>query len=103
MGAGYSGSSVGGPDGGAQMSLASRHSSILGSSQEADVGGYRALPSVSAHYGGQYSSIYGTAALSATQQVSGIWSVFLCVCFGNSYISSCFELSFLFKPYCRYL
>ncbi|XP_007046031.2 PREDICTED: cell division cycle and apoptosis regulator protein 1 [Theobroma cacao] len=74
LGAGYSGSSVGGPDGGAQMSLASRHSSILGSSQEADVGGYRALPSVSAHYGGQYSSIYGTAALSATQQVPAISS-----------------------------
>ncbi|KAK8534602.1 hypothetical protein V6N13_080942 [Hibiscus sabdariffa] len=69
LGAGYSGSSVGGPDGGAQMSLSSRHSSILGSSQDAEVGGYRGHPSVSAHYGGQYSSIYGTAALSAAQQV----------------------------------
>ncbi|KAE8658870.1 ATP/GTP-binding family protein, putative isoform 2 [Hibiscus syriacus] len=66
---GYSGSSVGGPNGGAQMPLSSRHSSILGSSQDAEVGGYRAHTSVSAHYGGQYSSIYGTAALSATQQV----------------------------------
>ncbi|XWS34124.1 hypothetical protein CRYUN_Cryun21dG0013100 [Craigia yunnanensis] len=74
LGAGYSGRSVGGPDGGAQMSLSSRHSSILGSSQEAEVGRYRALPSVSAHYGGQYSSIYGTAALSATQQVPAISS-----------------------------
>ncbi|KAK8564596.1 hypothetical protein V6N12_036716 [Hibiscus sabdariffa] len=51
------------------MSLSSRHSQILGSSQDAEVGGYRVHPSVSAHYGGQYSSIYGTAALSATQQV----------------------------------
>lgn len=83
MGSGYSSSSVGGPDGGAQMSLSSRHSSILVSSQDTEVGGYRALPSVSAHYGGQYSSIYGTSALSATQQVSGIGFLFLCVCFGN--------------------
>ncbi|XWS23169.1 hypothetical protein CRYUN_Cryun29cG0098000 [Craigia yunnanensis] len=74
LGAGYSGSSIGGPDGGAQMSLSSRHSSILGNSQEAEVGGYRALPSVSAHYGGQYSSIYGTAALTVTQQVPAISS-----------------------------
>ena len=89
------------------MSLSSRHSSILGNSQEAEVGGYRALPSVSAHYGGQYSSIYGTAALSATQQVSGIWFLFLCVCFGNLYIiSSCCKssiFSLIVRPYHRYL
>lgn len=85
---------MGGADGGAQMSLSSRHSSILGSSQEAEAGGYRALPSVSAHYGGQYSSIYGSTALSATQQVSGLWFHILFVCFD--------QLLYIFSSFCNY-
>lgn len=51
-----------------QHSVASRHSTILGGSQDVDVGGYR--PSAAAQYGGQYSSVYGSAALSSAQQVS---------------------------------
>lgn len=52
---------------------------MLGGSQEADVGGYRAHPPAAAHYGGQYSSVYGSAALSSAQQVSGL-------CFVNSFL-----------------
>lgn len=64
MGAAYSGSAVGGPDGG------SRHSSMLGGAQESEVTGYRGhSSSTGAHYGGQYSSVYGSAALSSGQQV----------------------------------
>lgn len=69
MGPAYSGGSAGGPDGGSQLSLASQHSSIRGALQEADAGGYRAHPSAPAHYGGQYSSVYGSAGLSGSQQV----------------------------------
>lgn len=53
-----------------QHSAASRHSAILGGSQDVDVGGYRAHTSAAAQYGGQYSSVYGSAALSSAQQVS---------------------------------
>ncbi|KAG5531791.1 hypothetical protein RHGRI_026421 [Rhododendron griersonianum] len=66
LGAAYSGSAVGGPDGG------SRHSSMLGGAQESDVTGYRGHSSSGAHYVGQYSSVYGSAALSSGQQVSGM-------------------------------
>ncbi|KAL5100195.1 hypothetical protein RYX36_004522 [Vicia faba] len=66
----YSGASVGGHDA-AQHSAASRHSGILGSSQEADVGNYRAHSAV-AQYGGQYSSVYGSAALSTAPQVPSL-------------------------------
>ncbi|KAA8530025.1 hypothetical protein F0562_034559 [Nyssa sinensis] len=72
LGPAYSVSSVGGPDGASQISMASRHSSLLGGPQEADIGGYRAHPSAGAHYGGQYSSVYGSAALSNAQQVPAI-------------------------------
>lgn len=72
MGATYSGSSAGGPDGASQHSMASRHSSILGGPQEADVAGYRSHASASAHYGGQYGVVYGSAAISSTQQVCGM-------------------------------
>ncbi|GMP92431.1 hypothetical protein CsSME_00042660 [Camellia sinensis var. sinensis] len=68
----YAGSSVGGPDGTSQLSMASRHSSMLGGPQESDITGYRGHPSAGAHYGGQYSSVYGSAALSSGQQVSGM-------------------------------
>ncbi|KAI7994060.1 Protein SHORT ROOT IN SALT MEDIUM 1, partial [Camellia lanceoleosa] len=68
----YAGSSVGGPDGSSQLSMASRHSSMLGGPQESDITGYRGHPSTGAHYGGQYSSVYGSAALSSGQQVSGM-------------------------------
>jgi hypothetical protein len=73
LGPSYSSNSVGGPDGGSQQSLASRHTSMLGGSQEADAGGYRTHPQAVAHYGGQYSSVYGSAALSGAQQVSGLY------------------------------
>ncbi|XP_027914489.1 protein SHORT ROOT IN SALT MEDIUM 1 isoform X1 [Vigna unguiculata] len=71
LGANYSGSSVGGHDVG-QHSVASRHSTMLGGSQEVDVSGYRAHTSTAAQYGGQYSSVYGSAALSSAQQVPSL-------------------------------
>eukprot|EP00258_Populus_trichocarpa_P046185 XP_024462204.1 uncharacterized protein LOC112328369 [Populus trichocarpa] len=64
----YSGSSVGGLDGGSQHSLASRHSSILGGLQEADVGGYRDYASATSHYEGQDRAVYGSASMSGAQQ-----------------------------------
>uniref|UniRef100_A0A2P2KBP3 Uncharacterized protein n=1 Tax=Rhizophora mucronata TaxID=61149 RepID=A0A2P2KBP3_RHIMU len=69
LGPGYSGSSVGVPDGGTQHSLASRHSSMLGGSQEVDIGGYRVHTSSGTRYGGQYGSVYGSSAMSGAQQV----------------------------------
>ncbi|GFS39133.1 ATP/GTP-binding protein family [Actinidia rufa] len=71
LGSAYSGSSVGGPDGG---SMSSRHLSMLGGPQESDITGYRGHPSSGAHYGGQYSSVYGSTALSSGQQVPGMSS-----------------------------
>ncbi|KAJ6312143.1 hypothetical protein OIU77_013820 [Salix suchowensis] len=68
LGTTYSGSSVGGLDGGSQHPLASRHSLILGGSQESDVGGYRGHASSTAHYGSQYGAAYGSAAISGAQQ-----------------------------------
>ncbi|GAB2242015.1 hypothetical protein Droror1_Dr00018790 [Drosera rotundifolia] len=59
----YPGSS-GAPDGGSQLNIASRHSSILGGRYEADIGAYRA-PSSASNYGGQYSSLYASASASA--------------------------------------
>lgn len=41
---------------------------MLGGSQEPD-GAYRAHPSSTAHYGGQYSSVYGSTALTGGSQV----------------------------------
>ncbi|KAL7001476.1 hypothetical protein U1Q18_002627 [Sarracenia purpurea var. burkii] len=52
--------------------MASRHSSMLGGPQESDITGYRGHPSVGTHYGGPYSSVYGSAALSSSQQVPGM-------------------------------
>lgn len=43
---------------------------MLGASQEAEVGGYRSHTSAAPHYGGQYSSVYGSTSLSGAQQVS---------------------------------
>lgn len=77
LGANYSGSSVGGHDV-TQHSVASRHSAILGGQQEVDVAGYRP-----AQYGGQYSSVYGSAALSSAPQVS-----LLCVVGKDCYVSA---------------
>lgn len=92
LGAAYTGSTVGGPDGGSQHSLATRHSSMLVGSQEADVGGYRPHTSTAAHYGGQYSSVYGSAALSGAQQVSGLLLKYIyvcaCVCFSLPCLTS---------------
>ncbi|KAJ6987573.1 hypothetical protein NC653_020741 [Populus alba x Populus x berolinensis] len=69
LGMTYSGSSVGGHDGGSQHSLASRHSSILGGPQEADVGGFRDM--LQPHHimkEGQYRAVYGSASMSGAQQ-----------------------------------
>ncbi|KAK4263478.1 hypothetical protein QN277_028877 [Acacia crassicarpa] len=71
LGSGYSGGTVGGPDVG-RHSVASRHSAILGTSQEVDVSGYQAHSSAAAQYGGQYSSVYGSAALSSAQQAPSL-------------------------------
>ncbi|MED6148926.1 hypothetical protein PIB30_057587 [Stylosanthes scabra] len=71
LGSNFTGASVGGHDVG-QHSVASRHSAILGASQEVDVAGYRPQSSTAAHYGGQYSSVYGSAALSSGQQVPNL-------------------------------
>ncbi|MCH96256.1 cell division cycle and apoptosis regulator protein 1, partial [Trifolium medium] len=70
LSANYSGASVGGHDA-TPHSAASRHSGILGSSQDADVGSYRAHTAV-AQYGGQYSSVYGSAAMSTAQQTPSL-------------------------------
>lgn len=69
MGSNYSGSTVGGPDGNSQLSMASRHSSMLASSAEADGGAYRGNTSTAGHYGSQYSSMYGSSSLSSASQV----------------------------------
>ncbi|KAI9112926.1 hypothetical protein K1719_016040 [Acacia pycnantha] len=71
LGSGYSGGTVGGPDVG-RHSVASWHSAILGTSQEVYVSGYQAHSSTAAQYGGQYSSVYGSAALSSAQQVPSL-------------------------------
>ncbi|XP_012568287.1 protein SHORT ROOT IN SALT MEDIUM 1 isoform X2 [Cicer arietinum] len=68
LSANYSGASVGAHDA-APHSAASRHSGILGGSQDADA--YRAHASV-AQYGGQYSSVYGSSALSTAQQAPSL-------------------------------
>ncbi|CAM8922227.1 unnamed protein product [Rhodiola kirilowii] len=64
LGSSYAGNSVGGPD------SAARHLAMLGSSQDAEIGGYRSHASAAASYGGQYGSVYGSAGLSSSQQVS---------------------------------
>jgi len=60
---------------------------MLVGSQEADVGGYRPHTSTAAHYGGQYSSVYGSAALSGAQQVNGLLLKYVCVC-ASHYLAS---------------
>ncbi|KAK1438095.1 hypothetical protein QVD17_03898 [Tagetes erecta] len=61
----YSGQSAFGqnPGDGASLSMASRHSSLLGSH-----------PSAGAHYGGQYTSVYGSSAHSSALQVPALGS-----------------------------
>lgn len=84
LAAAYSASAGGGPDESSQLSMASRHSSMLGgasSHEAADIsGGYRAHLSAASHYGGQYSSVYGSAALSSTQVGASYIYVCACVC-----------------------
>lgn len=47
---------------------------MLAASQEVDtVGGYRTHTSAPANYGGQYGSVYGSAALSVAPQVRVLW------------------------------
>ncbi|XP_061986470.1 protein SHORT ROOT IN SALT MEDIUM 1-like isoform X3 [Populus nigra] len=72
LGMTYSGSSVGGLDGGSQHSLAYRHSSILGGPQEADVGGYRDYASATSHYEDQYRAVYGSTSMSGAQQLCSL-------------------------------
>ncbi|KAL8142335.1 hypothetical protein V2J09_015367 [Rumex salicifolius] len=68
----YPGSSSSGPDASSQLGMNSRHPSIISASREQDIGGYRSHPSGSGPYGGQYSSLYGAASLSSSQQVSAL-------------------------------
>lgn len=91
LGPGYSGSSVGVPEGSSQVSLSSRHSSMLGTSQEADVGGYRGHTAAAPHYGGQYSSVYSSATLSGAQQVSD----FNCIVYVSFHVAAS-KLSIVF-------
>ncbi|KAF9623704.1 hypothetical protein IFM89_003849 [Coptis chinensis] len=65
--AGYSGTSIGE----SQLSLPSRHSSMLATSQDTDIGSYRAS---NAQYGGQYGSVYGSGTLSSAQQAASAMS-----------------------------
>ncbi|XP_068641295.1 protein SHORT ROOT IN SALT MEDIUM 1-like [Aristolochia californica] len=64
-GTGYSG----GADGSSQHS---RNTSMLVSSQDVDIGGYRSHAPLEAHYGGQYSSVYAATALSGSQQIAAM-------------------------------
>ncbi|KAK1267333.1 hypothetical protein QJS04_geneDACA000563 [Acorus gramineus] len=43
----------------------------MGAPQETDMSGYRSQ-SLHAQYGGQYTSVYGTASMSSVQQLSGV-------------------------------
>lgn len=67
---------------------------MLGGSQEAEIGGYRAHPSAAGHYGGQYSSLY-SSALSSSQQVSGFHLIFSTRISSNFYIIISFQLKSL--------
>lgn len=76
MGHGYSGSSAGGPERPSQLPTGSRHSSMLGTPQDAEMSAYRDHshhPSTVPNYGGQYSSVYGSTA----QQVSRSLTVYI--------------------------
>ncbi|KAJ0737670.1 putative Cell cycle and apoptosis regulator protein [Helianthus annuus] len=57
----YSGQNLG-TDGASQLSMASRHSALLGSRSSAG-----------AHYGGQYTSVYGSTAHDSVLQVSELF------------------------------
>ncbi|XP_021725197.1 cell division cycle and apoptosis regulator protein 1-like isoform X2 [Chenopodium quinoa] len=63
----YPGSSAGGSTSSSQLTMGSRHPSILGGPLESELGGFRAHPAA-AQYGGQYGSLYGQSSLSAGQQ-----------------------------------
>ena len=67
---------------------------MLGGSQEAEIGGYRAHSSAAGHYGGQYSSLY-SSALSSSQQVSGFHLIFSTRISSNFYIIISFQLKSL--------
>lgn len=65
LGHGYSGNSAGGPERSSQLPTGSRHSSMLGTPQDAEMSAYSAHshhPSTVPNYGGQYSSVYGSTA-----------------------------------------
>ncbi|OIT05507.1 hypothetical protein A4A49_49077 [Nicotiana attenuata] len=71
LGHGYSGSSAGGPERSSQLPTGSRHSSMLGTPQDAEMSAYRDHSHHSStvpNYGGQYSSVYGSTA----QQMSTV-------------------------------
>uniref|UniRef100_A0A803MVH1 EF-hand domain-containing protein n=1 Tax=Chenopodium quinoa TaxID=63459 RepID=A0A803MVH1_CHEQI len=67
----YPGSSAGGPASSSQLTMGSRHPSILGGPHESELGGFRAHPAA-AQYGGQYGSLYGQSSLSAGQQGNSV-------------------------------
>lgn len=54
----------GAADVGAQHTMASRQSMMMGAMPEADLSGYRAHSAQGAQYGGPYAALYGSAALS---------------------------------------
>lgn len=69
----YPGNSAVGPASSSQLTVGSRHASLMGGSLEQEISGFRAHPAA-AQYGGQYGSLYGQTSVSAGQQVSGIRS-----------------------------
>lgn len=66
----FPGNPAAGPASSSQLTMGSRHPSILGGPHDSEIGGFRGHPSA-AQYGGQYGSLYGQTSISAGQQVSG--------------------------------
>ncbi|XP_010666964.2 protein SHORT ROOT IN SALT MEDIUM 1 isoform X3 [Beta vulgaris subsp. vulgaris] len=63
----YPGNSAVGPASSSQLTVGSRHASLMGGSLEQEISGFRAHPAA-AQYGGQYGSLYGQTSVSAGQQ-----------------------------------
>lgn len=67
----YPGNSAVGPASSSQLTVGSRHASLMGGSLEQEISGFRAHPAA-AQYGGQYGSLYGQTSVSAGQQGTAI-------------------------------
>lgn len=67
----FPGNPAAGSSSSSQLTIGSRHSSILGGPHETEIGGFRTHPAA-AQYGGQYGSLYGQTSLSAGQQGTSI-------------------------------